>query len=107
MSGELNNEELDLANQFSRGEFKKSDDPRDFKEIARRTKNSRINLRLQDDVLEFFQKKADREGVPYQTLINSALYKIAKGRLVEIEVADLVKEIKEIKDKISELKLGT
>lgn len=103
MSGELNNEEQNISEKFSRGEFKKSDDPRDFREIARRTKNSRINLRLQDEVLKFFQDKAEREGVPYQTLINSALYKIAKGNLVESDVADMAKEIKEIKEKVLKL----
>ena len=34
-------------------------------------------LRLDADVLEFFHKMAEAEGVPYQTLINMSLRKFA------------------------------
>lgn len=31
---------------------------------------SRTTIRLDEDVIEYFQKLADKAGVPYQTLIN-------------------------------------
>jgi len=31
---------------------------------------SRTTIRLDEDIIEYFQKLADRSGVPYQTLIN-------------------------------------
>ena len=34
-------------------------------------------LRLDKDILEFFQKMAEHNGIPYQTLINLTLKKFA------------------------------
>ncbi len=31
---------------------------------------SRTTIRLDEDIIEYFQKLADKSGVPYQTLIN-------------------------------------
>ena len=41
-------------------------------------------LRLDADVLNFYQRLADKEGIPYQTLINLTLRKFAseEGELV-------------------------
>ena len=101
----LDENEKKLADEFAEGKFKKKSDIRDFKAIAKHTKEARINLRLQEDVLKYFQDLAEKEGIPYQTLINSALFKIAKGQLVEADIADLAKELKEIKQKISVIEL--
>lgn len=103
--GNLTSEEKKLADDFANGKFLKKKDSRDFEKIAKSTKGSRINLRLQEDVLTFFQKEADKQGIPYQTLINSALFKVASGQLVESDIADLAKELSDIKNQISRIEL--
>jgi predicted DNA binding CopG/RHH family protein len=49
-------------------------------------KDRRVNIRLAGRDLEAIQKRALLEGIPYQTLIASILYKYAAGRLVERDV---------------------
>ena len=99
----LNKEEKKLADEFAEGKFKKKSDERNFKDVAGRTKEARINLRLQEDVLKYFQDLSEKEGIPYQTLINSALFKIAKGKLVDVDGSDISKQLQEIKQRISEM----
>jgi predicted DNA binding CopG/RHH family protein len=47
-------------------------------------KDRRLNIRLSSKDLEAIQKRAIAEGLPYQTLISSLLYKYAAGRLKEV-----------------------
>lgn len=49
-----------------------------------RPKKIQKTLRLDQDVLEFYQKMASEHGIPYQTLINLTLKKFAaeKGSIV-------------------------
>lgn len=101
----LTDEEKKIADEFLEGKLVKDIDSRNFKEMARRTKESRINLRLQDEVLKYFQDLSAKEGIPYQTLINSVLFKVATGQLVESDIADLNKQLEEIKKKISEIEV--
>ena len=42
-----------------------------------RMKKVQKTLRLDEDVLEHFQRLAERTGIPYQTLINMSLRKFA------------------------------
>ncbi len=46
-------------------------------------KDARINIRMNSRDLEFLQKTALKEGIPYQTFISSLLHKYAQGMLVE------------------------
>lgn len=101
----LTKEEKEIADSFAHGKFKKKQDSRDFTKMARDTKEARINLRLQENVLKFFQDLSEKEGVPYQTLINSALFKVASGQLVESDIANLSDELREIKKELSAIKL--
>lgn len=103
MSTEI--DEKKLADSFANGDFKRKSDNRDFKDIAKQTKDARINLRLTKEVLYYFQEQAAKQGIPYQTLINSALFKIANGQLIESDVADLSKQLQEIKKHISNINL--
>jgi len=84
----LNKEEEQLANDFADGLFERVSDTHDYVEIAKKTQDSRINLRLREDVLLFFKKRAEVEGIPCQTLINSTLFKVATGRMVEKGLID-------------------
>lgn len=46
-------------------------------------KDKRINIRISSRDLERIQRRAAREGVPYQTYISSSLHKLVTGRLKE------------------------
>jgi predicted DNA binding CopG/RHH family protein len=50
-------------------------------ERSRKTKN--INIRISEPDLTRLKKKAEEEGVPYQTLISSVLHKYITERLVD------------------------
>lgn len=56
---------------------------------------TRITIRLDDDILEWFRSQADAAGgANYQTLINQALreYIDARGELLERKIRKLVRE---------------
>lgn len=99
----LTKEEKKVADDFAKGLYKKKKDTRDFASMAATTKEARINLRLSDEVLNYFKLMAEKEGIPYQTLINSALYKIATGQMVDQKDADLIKMIEKLENKISKI----
>ncbi|MBZ5496811.1 MAG: hypothetical protein LAP85_10440 [Acidobacteriia bacterium] len=48
-------------------------------------KTKTISLRLSEVVLENLRKRAADEGLPYQTLISSILYRFSSGRLVDVQ----------------------
>jgi len=50
-------------------------------ERSRKTKN--INIRISEPDLTRLKKRAEEEGVPYQTLISSVLHKYITERLVD------------------------
>lgn len=47
----------------------------------RKTQN--VNIRISEMVLEELKKRSQEEGIPYQTLISSVLYKFVTNRLVD------------------------
>jgi len=51
--------------------------------IARGKKNKNINIRLSEMDLERIKSRAEREGLPYQTLISSVLHKYVSDRLID------------------------
>jgi predicted DNA binding CopG/RHH family protein len=46
-------------------------------------KDKRINIRISARDPEKIQKRAAKEGIPYQTLISSTLHKLVTGKLKE------------------------
>lgn len=84
-------EELQVLRDFERGELESVRNFREEKQrlesAARNTlrKDKRINIRLSSQDLEKLQKRALKEGIPYQTLISSTLHKFVTGRLKEAE----------------------
>jgi len=85
----LDKEELQILEDFERGEFKRipnfQTEKKSLEESARSTlqKNKRINIRISSRDLERIQMRAAREGMPYQTYISSTLHKLVSGRLEE------------------------
>ncbi len=86
----LDEEELQILQDFERGEFESLRDyhkeKKELESTARRTlqKDKRINIRISSRDLERIQKRAAKEGIPYQTFISGSLHKLVTGRLKEV-----------------------
>lgn len=55
-----------------------------------RSKDARVNLRLNHEDVERIRVKAEREGIPYQTLIGSVLHKYATDQLLDEKAIEAV-----------------
>ena len=87
----LDREEVKILQDFERGELNSINN---FKEAKRQLeeaahdflqKDKRINIRLSLRDLNSLQKRAAKEGMPYQTLISSTLHKFVTGKLKSVE----------------------
>jgi len=87
----LDGEEVKILQDFEREEFTSltnfKQEKRQLEEAAREflQKDKRINIRISSRDLETLQKKAAKEGMPYQTLISSTLHKFVTGKLKSVE----------------------
>ena len=85
----LTKEEKEILDSVEQGEWKRvpnfQDEVKKYREAARATlrKDKRVNIRMTERDLARVQKKALKEGLPYQTLISSVLHKYIDGQLVE------------------------
>ncbi|MBN2313943.1 MAG: hypothetical protein JXM79_08425 [Sedimentisphaerales bacterium] len=85
----LTKEEKEILDSVERGEWKQvpnlQREAKRFQESAKATlrKDKRVNIRMTERDLLYFQKRAVEEGLPYQTLISSILHKYINGRLIE------------------------
>ena len=85
----LNNEEKDFVEAFESGELRSvlSVNRRSFiEQSAAETskKDKRINIRISSRDLVAIQRRALREGMPYQTLVSSILHKYISGSLCDV-----------------------
>ena len=88
-SQKLDQEEKDILDAFESGKYKSvltDDRKKSLAEAAENTfkKDKRINIRLSSHDLDALQRRALREGVPYQTLVSSVLHKYVSGNLKEV-----------------------
>ena len=87
----LDEEEVKILRDFERGELTSinnfKEEKRQLEEAAHNflQKDKRINIRISSRDLETLQKKAVKEGMPYQTLISSTLHKFVTGKLKSVE----------------------
>jgi len=81
----LDEYEKEILEAYEDGRLKPSKSQVDYQAIARHTlkKNRKINIRISENDLTAIQRRAAREGIPYQTLIGSVLHKYASGFLKE------------------------
>jgi len=82
----LAKDEKKLLEGFESGEFesKLTKNRKSFlKSVAKETfkKDKRINIRISSRDLESIQRRALKEGIPYQTLVSSILHKYVSGSL--------------------------
>jgi predicted DNA binding CopG/RHH family protein len=89
MKNKLTTEEQEILQSFNKGEWvptsNLSSKKKEMMQYARNTlkKDKRLNIRISERDLVELQKKAVREGLPYQTLVSSILHKFVNGTLVE------------------------
>jgi len=81
----LDEYEKEILEAYEDGSLKPSESQIDYQTIAKNTmkKNRKVNIRLSENVLSALQRRAAREGIPYQTLIGSVLHKYVSGFLKE------------------------
>lgn len=85
----LQPEELELLASYEQDEWQSVKDVKEqvgqYRAYARATlrKDKRVNIRISEKDLLDLQRRAVREGIPYQTLISSVLHKYITGALVE------------------------
>ena len=77
----LDDYEKKILEAYENGELKPINSKVDFQAMAKQTlkKNRKINIRISANDLSALQRRAAREGMPYQTLIGSVLHKYASG----------------------------
>jgi predicted DNA binding CopG/RHH family protein len=82
----LDEYEKEILEAYENGKLKPTKSKTDYQTIARNTmkKNRKINIRISENDLSALQRRAAREGIPYQTLIGSVLHKFASGFLKEV-----------------------
>ena len=79
-------EEKEILKYFEKAKLETNEeDIAHYQEYARDTlrKDKRISIRISSRDLEGIQKRAIREGLPYQSLISSIIHKYVAGSLVE------------------------
>lgn len=89
MKYKIDNEEKEILNDYENDEYIEISDM--GKEIEKHTeyakatflKNKRINIRISQRDLEYVQRRALEEGIPYQTLIASLIHRYISGKLIE------------------------
>jgi len=82
---QLDDYENEILEAYESGNLKPLKSQENYQEIASNTlkKNKKINIRISENDLAALQRKAAREGIPYQTLIGSVLHKYVSGFLKE------------------------
>jgi len=84
-----NKDEKELLDSVERGEWrtvsgveKESQQYQKYAQAAFR-KGKRINIRISEKDLTKLQRRAVKEGLPYQTFISSILHKFISGQFME------------------------
>ena len=91
MKTKLSKEEKGILESFEKGEWVPVADfskrKKELMEYARNTlrKDKRLNIRISERDLVELQRKAIKEGLPYQTYVSSIIHKFVNGTLVEAE----------------------
>ena len=89
MKTKLTKKEKELLSSFEKGEWVPVPNlpkrKRELVEYARHTlrKDKRLNIRISERDLIELQRKAVKEGLPYQTYVASILHKFLNGTLTE------------------------
>jgi len=89
MKTKLTKEEKKILDSFEKGEWVPvSDLSKRKKELAAYARNTlrkdkRLNIRISERDLLELQRKAIKEGLPYQTYVSSIIHKFINGTLID------------------------
>jgi predicted DNA binding CopG/RHH family protein len=89
MKTRLTKEEKEIVKSFEQGEWIPVKDlskrKKELMQYARNTlrKHKRLNIRISERDLIELQRRAVREGLPYQTFVSSIIHKFIHGTLIE------------------------
>ena len=89
MKTKITKEEKEILDSFEKGEWipvsNLSRRKKELAEYARNTlrKDKRLNIRISERDLIELQRKAVKEGLPYQTYVSSIIHKFINGMLIE------------------------
>jgi predicted DNA binding CopG/RHH family protein len=89
MKTKLTKEEKEILDNFEKEEWVPvanfSKRKKELVEYARNTlrKDKRLNIRISERDLLELQRKAVKEGLPYQTYVSSIIHKFLNGTLIE------------------------
>jgi predicted DNA binding CopG/RHH family protein len=90
MRAKMTKEEKKILKSFEEGEWVLVPDntkrKKELIQYARNTlkKDKRLNIRISERDLVELQRKAVKEGLPYQTYVSSIIHKFISGTLVEV-----------------------
>jgi predicted DNA binding CopG/RHH family protein len=85
----ISKDEKEILDSVERGEWKAipelGKESQRYQKYARAAfrKDKRINIRISEKDLIQLQRRAVKEGLPYQTFISSVLHKFATGQFLE------------------------
>lgn len=72
----LDRKEKEIMEESGRKEEKSNPDKRaEYKVKA----SQRISIRIENSDIEYYKKKAEETGIPYQTIITSVIHRYANG----------------------------
>jgi len=89
MKTKLTKEEKEILDSFEKGEWvpvtNLANRKKELVQYARNTlrKDKRLNIRISERDLLELQRKAVKEGLPYQTYVSSIIHKFINGTLFE------------------------
>jgi predicted DNA binding CopG/RHH family protein len=91
----LTDEEREIEASMASGEwvsvgdkYKKTLEDAAKQTISEQRKEARVNIRMTEHQLGMVKSEAEREGIPYQTLMSSILHKYLTGQLVDRRIVD-------------------
>ena len=97
MNFKLTPEEQEIEDHAEEFEPVTGDERREIETIIDEARRSRqINLRMSEFDLELLKKRAQAEGIPYQTLINQIVHKYVTDQMYDRE--ELRKVLAEMRD---------
>jgi predicted DNA binding CopG/RHH family protein len=90
----LSEEEKKISSDLAKGRYRSLSlaDQQKYAQLARRDikrrkavrKEERINIRLTSEQLTRLKKRAEQEGLPYQSLVASVIQKYLNGTLLDV-----------------------
>ena len=88
----LSKSEQEMEASLARGEWKQVSPRRlaEAKEEFAEIKTERVNARFRATDIALLKMKAEREGMPYQTLLGSVIHKFVTGQLVDVDSVKVV-----------------